>query len=127
MGSRLVSWTIKKQNYISQSIAEAKYVVVVENCSNVVWLKKLLKGMMEDINNPIIIYCDNTNSLNISKNPMMQTKNRHIDIKYHYLRELVQDKTARMEYVNTKEQLADTFTKTLPKEPHEHLRSQLGY
>ena len=56
----------------------------------------------------------------------MHTKTKHIAIKYHYLRELVQDKALRMEYVNTREQLSDIFTKSLPKEPHEYLRSQLG-
>ena len=49
----------------------------------------------------------------------MHTKKKHIAIKYHYLRELVQDKEVRMEYVNTKEQIADIFTKALPKEAHE--------
>ena len=57
---------------------------------------------------------------------VLHTKTKHIAIKYHYLRELVQDKIVRMEYVNTREQLDDIFTKALPKEPHEYLRSQLG-
>ena len=74
----------------------------------------------------MIIYYDKTNSINISKNLVMHTKTKHIAIKYHYLRELVQDKTMRMEYVNTREKLADIFTKALPKEPHEYLKSQLG-
>ena len=78
--------------------------------------------MKEDITKHVIIYYDNTDTINISKNLVMHTKNKHIAIKYHYLRELVQDKTMRMEYVNTKEQLADIFTKALPKEPHELLR-----
>ena len=95
------------------------------NCSNVVWLKKLLKGMKEDITKPMIIYYDNSSAIKISKNLVMHTKTKYIAIKYHYLRELVQDKTMRMEYVNTKE-LADIFTKALPKEPHEYLRNQLG-
>ena len=55
----------------------------------------------------------------------MHTKTKHISIKYHYLIELVQDKEVRLEYVNTKEQLDDIFTKTLPKEPHEYLRRKL--
>ena len=126
LGSRLVSWTSKKQNYISWSTIEAEYVATAVNCSNVVWLKQLLKGMKEDITEPIIIYCDNTSSINISKNRVMHTKTKHISIKYHYLRELVQDKIVRMEYVNTKEKLANIFTKALPRESHEYLRSQLG-
>ena len=110
----------------SKSIVEVEYVVVALNCSNVVWLKKLLKGMKEDIIEPMIIYCDNTSALKISKNPVMHTKTKHIAIEYHYLRELVQDKEVRMEYVNTKEQLAYIFTKSLPKEPNEYLRKKLG-
>ena len=56
----------------------------------------------------------------------MHTKTKHIAIKYHYLRELVQDKEVKMEYVNTKEQIADIFTKPLPKDAFEYLRGKLG-
>ena len=55
----------------------------------------------------------------------MHTKTKNIAIKYHYLRELVQDKEARMDYVNTKEQIVDIFTKALPKDSHEYLRGKL--
>ena len=82
--------------------------------------------MKEDINEPMIIYCDNMCAINISKNPMMHTKTKYIAIKYHYLRELVQDKDVRMEYFNTKEKLDDIFTKTLPQESLEYLRRKLG-
>ena len=74
----------------------------------------------------MVIYCDKPNAINISKNPIMHTKKKHIAIKYHYLRELVQDKKVRMEYVNTKDQLANIFTKPLPKDAHEYLRGKLG-
>ena len=56
----------------------------------------------------------------------MHTKTKHIAIKYHYLREFVQDKEVRMEYVNTKEHIANIFTKALSKEAHEYLRGKLG-
>ena len=67
--------------------------------------------MKEDIIEPVTLYCDNTSAINISKNPMMPTKTKHIAIKYHYVRELVQDKEVKMEYAHTKEQIADIFTK----------------
>ena len=82
--------------------------------------------MKEENTKTVIIYCDNTSAINISKNLVMYTKTKHFSIKYHYLRKLVQDKIERMEYVNTKEKLADIFIKALAKEPHEYLRSQLG-
>ena len=56
----------------------------------------------------------------------MYTKTKHIAIKYHYLGELVQDEEVRLEYVNTKEKIADIFTKYLPKDKHEYLRGKLG-
>ena len=66
LGSRVVSWTSKKKNCISQSTAEVEYVVATMNCSNVVWLEQFLKGMKEDITKSMIIYYDNTSAINIS-------------------------------------------------------------
>ena len=82
--------------------------------------------MKEEIIEQAILYCDNTSAINISKNPLMHTKTKHIAIKYHYVRELVQDKEVKMEYVNTNEKIDDIFKKTLPKDAHEYLRSKLG-
>ena len=119
LGKRLVTWTSKKQNCTSQSTVEVEYVVATVNCTNIVWIKQLLKRMKEEIIEPMILYCDNTSAINISKNLVMHTKTKHIAIKYHYLRELVQDKEVKMEYVNTKEKIVDIFTKELPKDTHE--------
>ena len=82
--------------------------------------------MKEEIIEPMILYCDNTSVISISKNHVMHIKTKHIANKYHYLRELVQDKEVKMEYVNTKEQIANIFTKALPKDAHEYLRGKLG-
>ena len=62
----------------------------------------------------------------MSKNPIMHSKTKHIPIKYHYLREQVSQKTVKLEYIDTKEQIADIFTKPLPKEDFEHLRQKMG-
>lgn len=96
------------------------------NCSNLVWIKQFLKGIKEEITELVLIFCNATSAINISKNLVMHTKTKHISIKYHYLRELVEDKEMRMEYVNTKEQLAYIFIKALPKDAHEYLRGKIG-
>ena len=83
--------------------------------------------MKEDIIELVTLYYDNTSAINISKNHVMHTKTKHIAIKYHYVRELVQDKEVKMEYVHTKEQIADIFTKALSKDAHEYLRGKLGF
>ena len=125
LGRRVATWTSKKQSYTSQSTVEAEHVDVAINYTNIVWIKQLLNGMKEDITEPITHYYDNTSAINISKNPTMHTKTKNIAIKYHYVRELVQDKEVKMEYIHTKEKIADIFTKALPKDDHEYLRGKL--
>ena len=101
-------------------------MVVVVNYSNIVWFKQLLVGMKIETNDLIFMYYDNTSAINISKNLVMHSKTKHITIKYHFLRELVQDKEVRLEYVNTKEQIANIFTKPLLKDTFLYLRGKLG-
>ena len=126
LGKRLVSWTRKKQNCTSQSTTEAEYVLAAVNFSNIVWFKQLLEGMKVEIKEPVVMYYDNTSTINISKNPVMHSKTKHIAIKYYFVRELVQDKEIKLEYVHTKEQIANIFTKPLPKDPFLYLRGKLG-
>ena len=73
---------------------------------------------------PIVIYCDNTSSINISKDHVMHSKRKYIEIKYNF-REVGQDKEVRLEYVNIKDQLADIFTKELLKDSFKYLRGKL--
>ena len=86
LGRSQVTWTSKKQSCTSQSTTLAEFVVSAINYTNIIWIKHLLKGMMEEIIEPMILYCDNTSAINISKNPVMHTKKKHISIKYHYVR-----------------------------------------
>ena len=126
LGKRLVTWTSKKQTCTSESTAEVEYIATAINCTNIVWLKNLLKGMKEEVTKLVILYCDNTSAINISKNLVMHVKTKHITIKYHYVRELVEDKQVKMEYIHTKEQIVDIFTKPLPKDIYEYLGGKLG-
>jgi DNA-binding sugar fermentation-stimulating protein len=88
--------------------------------------KKTLTDIQVDYDEPIPIYCDNTSSVNISKNSVMHSKTKNIPIKYHFLWEQVAKKNIRVEYVGTKEQVVDIFTKPLPREAFEYLRQRLG-
>jgi hypothetical protein len=85
-------------------------------------MKQTLKDIQVEYDDPIPIYFDNTSTISISNNSMMHSKMKHIPIKYHFLREQVAEKNIRVEYVGTKEQVADIFTKPLPREAFEYLR-----
>jgi hypothetical protein len=80
-----------------------------------------LTDIQVEYDEPIPIYLDNISSINISKNPMMHSKTKHIPIKYHFLREQVAENNIRVEYVGTKEQVEYIFTKPLPWESFEYL------
>ena len=86
----------------------------------------MLKDIRIEISEPIVIHCDNTSTVNMSKNPMLHSNTKHISIKYHMLREKVTEKEIRLEYVRTKEKIVDIFTKPLPKDNFEYLWGMLG-
>ena len=90
------------------------------------WMKKMLKDIEISFEEPIIIYCDNTSIVSMSRNLVLHSKSKHISIKYHVLREKVVEKEIRLEYVNTKEKIASILTKALPKDTFEYLRGMLG-
>eukprot|EP00253_Pinus_taeda_P013018 PITA_13018 len=103
MGSRLVSWFNKKQSSIALSRAEVEYVVSASRCTQLLWMMQTLQDIQITCTPPISILCDNTSAINISKNPIMHSKTKHIPIKYHFLREQVLEKKAKLEYVPSKE------------------------
>ena len=114
------------QSLVSLSIAEAEYIVAEACCTHVLWMKQTLTDIQVEYDEPIPIYCDNTSATSISRNPVMHSKTKHIPIKYHFLREQVAKNNIRVEYVGTKEQVADIFTKPLPRKAFEYLRQRLG-
>jgi hypothetical protein len=85
-------------------------------------MKKTMTDIQVEYDEPFPIYCDNTSTISISKNSMMHSKTKHIPIKYNFLREQVAEKIIEVEYVGTKEQVTDIFTKWIPREAFEYLR-----
>ena len=125
VGNNLVSWMSKKQNSISLSTAEAKYIAVGSYCTQLLWMQKLLHdyGIFQE---HLTIYCDNTSAINITKNPVQHSRTKHIEIQHHFIRELVEDGTLTLEFIYTDDQKADLFTKPLDNKCFEFLRQNIG-
>jgi hypothetical protein len=85
-----------------------------------VWLRKLLTDLFDHEMDRTTIHCDNQGCVKLSKNPIFHDKSKHIEIKYHYIRDMVQRKTIHVQYLSTHEQIADIFTKPLAKTKFEY-------
>ena len=78
------------------------------------------------VQDTLVVYCDNTSAINISKNPVQHSRTKHIDIHHHFIRELVENKTVVIEHVATKNQLVDIFRKAVDLSRFDSLRKSLG-
>ena len=90
------------------------------------WLRKLLSGLFECEIEAIIVHYDNQSGIRLSENPVFHDQRKHIDIRYHFLRECVHRGTSRLEYIQTDEQVADIFTKALCRHSFVKFRDKLG-
>jgi hypothetical protein len=121
LGEFLVSWLRKKQSLVYFSTAKVEYIVAGTCCIHVLWMKKTLQDIQVEYDEPILIFCDNTNVIGISKNLVMNSEMKHILIKFQFLWEQVTKKNIKVDYVGTKEDIADIFTKPLSRDPFEHI------
>ncbi|GJT07487.1 retrovirus-related pol polyprotein from transposon TNT 1-94 [Tanacetum coccineum] len=124
-GDNLVSWSSKKQDCTSKYYAKAKYVSLSACCAQVLWLRTQLTdyGFHFD---KIPMYCDSKAAIAISYNPVQHSCIKHIDVRYHFIKEHVEKGIVELFFVRTEYQLADLFTKALPEDRFKYLVRQLG-
>ena len=125
LGRRLVSWYSKKQHSVSTSTAEAEYIVAGSCCAQILWMRNQLQDYGLALTK-IPILCDNTSAIAIANNPVQHTRTKHIDIRYHFLREHVMSGTVELHFVPTDQQIADIFTKPLDESTFSRLVGELG-
>ncbi|GKA40937.1 retrovirus-related pol polyprotein from transposon TNT 1-94 [Tanacetum coccineum] len=125
LGEKLVSWSSKKQNCTAMSTAEAEYVSLSACCAQVIWMRTQLLEYGYKYNR-IPMYCDSKSVIAISCNLVQHSRTKHIDIRYHFIKEHVEKGTVELYFSRTEYQLADLFTKALFKEHFEYFYHRIG-
>lgn len=126
IGNSTISWKSKRQSIVALSSTEAEYVSLCSATQEAVWLRVLLDGMGFKQANATTIFEDNQGAIALAKNPAHHSRTKHIDIKYHYIRDAVSTKEIKLKYCPTQEMIADLLTKGLPRPQFEKLRLELG-
>ncbi|KAJ9556623.1 LOW QUALITY PROTEIN: hypothetical protein OSB04_011237 [Centaurea solstitialis] len=125
LGDKLVSWSSRKQNCVSLSTTEAEYVAAACCCSQVLWMKTQLADFGYTMQR-IPIYCDSKSAIQITANPVQHSRTKHIDIRYHFIKDHVEKGNVELYFVESDYQLADLFTKPFDEKRHFFLLSKLG-
>ena len=127
IGGGAVSWRSKKQSVIATSSCEAEYIASFTAAKECTWLSRLLAFMLRNNNiAPIILRVDNQGAIDTAKGTAINQRNKHIDIRYHYVREAVRNSLIKIEYCNGQMQIADPLTKPLLRVAHERLCCMMG-
>ncbi|UYV84151.1 hypothetical protein LAZ67_X001338, partial [Cordylochernes scorpioides] len=118
----LVSWRSKKQNCVSLSTMESEYIALAQTTKEILWIAQILENLkcLTNASRPITIFCDNRAAIEFSKNNIENNRSKHIDIRYHYIREKVNSGDIHVNYISTNDNLADIFTKGLKRTAHQN-------
>jgi hypothetical protein len=125
LGRSLVSWASKKQNSVALSTAEAEYIATGHCCAQLLWMRQILRDYGYKLSK-VPLLCDNESAIRMAENPIEHSRTKHIDIRYHFLRDHQQRGDIEIAYINTKDQLADIFTKPLDEKTFTKLRNELN-
>nr|GEZ94909.1 retrovirus-related Pol polyprotein from transposon TNT 1-94 [Tanacetum cinerariifolium] len=122
---RLISWSPKRQKSAAISSTEVEYIALSGCCAQILWMRSQLSdyGL---VFNKILMYCDNKSVIALCCNNVQHSRSKHIDIRYHFIKEQVENEVIELYFINTEYQLADLFTKALGRDRIEFLTNKLG-
>lgn len=108
------------------STAEAEYVAATAAACQAVWMRRMLRSLGQEQAKATVIFCDNSSTIALSKNSVFHKRTKHINTRFHYIRELVNNGEISLQHCNSQEQVADILTKPLDQKSFEFLRKCQG-
>ena len=126
LNESLITWVLQKQHCVALSSCEAAFMAATAAACQGIWLQKLLSQVSEVLPGPVMLYIDNKSAIDLTKNPVFHGRSKHIDIRYHFIRECVEQGSIIVKHIKTEEQRADVLTKALHITKFEQMRKLLG-
>ena len=126
LGPSLISWSAKKQPIIAHSSTEAEYQFLALTAAELTWICKIFKDITFPLSHTPTLWCDNVSAISLASNPVFHARTKHVEIDYHYIRDLVLADLVKVLYVNTENQIADIHTKSMSKAQFKYLQSKLS-
>jgi hypothetical protein len=126
IGQGTVTWSSKRQSIVALSTTESEYIAGVHAAKEAEWLRQLFEELRVERNGPMILRCDNQSAIALCKDGKFHARTKHMDIRYHYIREQVVNKKLKVIYIPSNTNPADVMTKALPRKSHEVHTSKLG-
>ena len=120
-----VSWMSKKQSVVALSTTEAEYMAATHASKEAVWLQRLCSSMGL-VQEAIRIDCDNQSAIFLAKKPAYHSKTKHIDVQYHFVRDMIEDKRVLLVKVDTLKNTANALTKSMSFEKFSWCRENMG-
>jgi hypothetical protein len=125
IGNCVITWSSRKQRTVAQSTAEAEYISLAHCTREVLFLRQLL-GELGYEQSTTEILDDNQACISMAENPVQHSRTKHIDVRYHFIRERVKNKEVKVKYVESKENVADILTKGLERPAFQYLFKIMG-
>lgn len=126
VNGNLVSWSSQKQRCVALSSCEAEFMAATTTACQGIWLRKLLTEITGQHIPPVTMYVDNKSALELMKNPVFHGRSKHIDIRFHFIRECVENGEIVVNHIDGKVQKADMLTKALARVKHEEMCRMIG-
>lgn len=126
LNDSVITWVSQKQRCVALSSCEAEFMAAAATACQAIWLRNVLGRITSETLGPVVICIDNKSAIDLAKNPMFHGRSKHIDVRYHFIRECVERGEVILKHVSSSEQRADIMTKALMKVKFESMRRLLG-